>query len=324
MRLNRRAWIVLVLVAVAVVAVAAWYVWRSQPETDGGPPPLRVAWMTSWATAGQVMEALIHTDTLDQQGLNVEFKSFLFGPPMNEAALSGDVHVTIVGDMPAISLLAASDEWTVVSRTIYFPYALIVRSDVEASSLADLKGRTIGVPFGAGPQPTLYHWIEEEGFEIGRDLDVIHVLPSEISEAIVSKRIDAAMAWEPALTTLVDGGDARILREAHGVGFMCMSNKFVRDHPEVVDGFIEAWRRAVFYVAQHPAEANVWFAEDSRFPIDLLERIRVVDPNFDADSLQDVDVTLTPDDIDRNQRKADFAFEQGLIRRRLDISGRVR
>ncbi len=323
MRSKSQTWTVLAILAVGVILLIAWLTWRPKPENDG-PPPLRVAWMTSWATTGQIMEALIHTDIIEEQSLNVEFRSFLFGPPMNEAALSGDADVTIVGDMPAISLLGASDDWTVVSRTIYFPYALIVRSDVEASSLADLKGRTVGVPFGAGPQPTLYHWIEEEGFEIGKEIKVINVLPNELAEAIITKRIDAAMAWEPALTTLLDNGDARILREARGVGFMCMSNRFVKNYPEVVDGFIEAWRRALFYVAQHPDEANAWFAEDSRFPVDLLERIRVVDPNFDAGSLRDVDVTLTPDDIERNQRKADFAYEQGLIKRRLNIAERLR
>ena len=201
----KRNLFIMLAAGIVVVAVVAYIIvggGTRKKLTGDEPPTLRVAWMTSWATAGQIVEALIHTDITERNGVEVEFKSFLFGPPMNEAALTGGVDTTIVGDVPAISLLAASDNWSVVSRTIYFPYALMVRSDIEVNSIEQLRGKTVGVPFGSGPQPTLYRWLEEAGLKIGKTVDVINLLPNEMAEAIRARRVDAIMAWEPTMTIL--------------------------------------------------------------------------------------------------------------------------
>ncbi len=326
---KRKIGLLVAVIAILAVAAVGVYVLRPQGNLTNNTnpeqqPTLRVAWMTSWATAGQVVEALIHTDILKRHGVKAEFKSFLFGPPMNEAALAGNVDVTIVGDMPAISLLGRSGKWSVVSRTIYFPYALMVRSDVEANDIADLKGKTIGVPFGSGPQPTLYRWLEEMGLKIESDVKVINILPNEIGEAIKSKRVDAVMTWEPTMTVLEKDKSARVLKEAKGVGFMCMSNEFIEKHPDVVRRFVAAWKEALFYTAQHRKETDEWFATDSRFPLDLLASIRIVDDNLKMTNLEGVDVRLTDEDIMMNQQKADFALEQKLIAGPLDVRKQIR
>lgn len=304
-----------------VISVGIWFLaQRSRtPQSDS----LRVAWMTSWATAGQVVEALKHTDILQENGIDADFTSFLFGPPMNEAALAGAVDVTIVGDMPAIILLANSEEWAVVSRTIYFPYALVVRSDLDIESFEDLKEHTIGVPFGSGPQPTLYRWLDEAALEIGEDVRVVNLLPNEIGEAIAAHRVDAAMVWEPTFTLLLDTGSVKILREARGVGFMCMSKRFIESNEAKARGFIKAWKSALLYVSQNRGQTDQWFSEDSRFDIDLLNRIRVVDDNFNVSQIEEIDLALSDLDILTNQVKSDFAFQQGLIDIRLDVKKRL-
>lgn len=197
----KKVWFPLGAVLVVCVFAAGWLFWQTSTKMAGGPvgdegvgpTPLRVAWMTSWATTGQVVEALIHSDILTRTGARATFRSFLFGPPINEAALAGAVDVAVVGDAPAISLLARSPNWSVVSRTIYFPYALMVREDVPAETVADLRGRTIGVPFGSGPQPTLYRWLEEAGLVIGETVRVINLAPNELAER--SRRGGSRRSW---------------------------------------------------------------------------------------------------------------------------------
>lgn len=310
----------------AVIVALSLLLSRGRPSDArlSQEPAIRVAWMTSWATAGQVVEALIHTDILERNNVRAEFKSFLFGPPMNEAALTGAVDVTIVGDMPAIILLSRSDKWSIVCRTIYFPYGLMVRSDLDVGAIADLRGKTIGVPFGSGPQPTLYRWLEQSSLTIGTDVTVINLLPNEMAEAIKAKRVDAIMTWEPTMTVLEKDQSVRLLKEAKGVGFMCVSNEFVEKHPDILRRFVASWREALFYTAHHRDETDTWFAAASRFPSELLRSIRVVDENLGAARLEDVDVRLTTTDVAKNQQKADFAFHQNLISQRLSVGERVR
>jgi len=285
--------------------------------------PLRVAWMTSWATTGQVVEALIHSDILERTNTSAEFRSFLFGPPINEAALAGDVDVAIFGDAPAISLLARSPRWSVVSRTIYFPYALMVRSDIPATSVADLEGKTVGVPFGSGPQPTLYSWLKEAGLKIGENVKIVNLLPNEMAEALKAKRVDAIMTWEPSITLMEESGAARVLKSAKGVGFMVMSDGYLAKHPKNAKNFLNAWKEALFYTVEHRTQTDEWFFKDSRLPVDLLGKLRVVDPNFSAQTLSQIDITLTEQDVKQNQAKADFMYAQGLIKEPIEIKSRL-
>jgi ABC-type nitrate/sulfonate/bicarbonate transport system substrate-binding protein len=172
------------------------------PAAISETPTLRVGWMTTRATAGQAIEALKHTDILERNNITAEFPSFLFGPPLNEAAMARQLDFTIVGDMPVVSLLSNSEEWSVVARSIYFPFGLMVRSDLSVTSIADLQGKIVGVPFGSGPQPNTYQWLQEAGLIIGETVQVINLPIDEMAEALTAKRVDAVMTREPTMTTL--------------------------------------------------------------------------------------------------------------------------
>jgi ABC-type nitrate/sulfonate/bicarbonate transport system substrate-binding protein len=225
--------------------------------------------------------------------------------------------------MPAITLLAASDNWSVVSLTVHFPYALMVRNDLQIEDIIDLKGKTVGVPFGSGPQPTLYRWLEAAGLAINKDVKVKNILPNEIAEAISSRKIDAVMAWEPTMTVLKKDNSARVFREAVGVGFMCMSNDFIDNYPDLVDRFIQSWKEALLFSAKNKLKTVEWFSADSRIPVDILADISIVDDNLKSDKLEDINIVLTEQDINKNQRKADFAYQQNLISKKLDIKKRI-
>ncbi len=319
-----------IILAIAVLGVLVFMRSRGAGGRggEGGSPAtgsvtIRVGWMTSWADAGRVVESLIHTDIPKRNGVNIAFRSFFFGPPMNEAALAGDVDVTVVGDMPALALLAASDDWSVICRTLYFPYGLLVGKHVTARDVAGLKGMKIGVGFGTGPQPTLYRWLEEAGLDLKSDVTLVNLLPQEMAEAFRANRVDAIIIWEPTLSLLESSFGGRVLREAVGVGFMCVRNSIIAQHPDAVRAYITSWREGILYASQHVEETKALYARDCGLPVDLLGKIRIVDQNLSARHLNDVDVRLTEEDIAKNQRKADFAFEQGLLKRRVDVGARV-
>ena len=52
---------------------------------------IRIGWQTTWATQGQIVQTLAHTDVLARNGLDPEFVGVTYGAPLNEAALAGEV-----------------------------------------------------------------------------------------------------------------------------------------------------------------------------------------------------------------------------------------
>jgi len=285
---------------------------------------IRIGYMPTFATAGQVVSALKNTDILKEEGLNVDFKAFEFGPPMNEAAISGQLDITVVGDMPAIYLVSKSNgKWKIISKSIHFPVTLVVRKDLKATSIEDLKGDTIGVPFGSGPQPTLYAWLEEAGLKIGKDVYVVNVTPTGMAEAIQTKSVHALMSWEPTVSVLLKKDLAYTLKEGVSIGMMTASEEFIEKNPDLVKKFLLAWKKSIIYVNKNAEQVNSWYSTDSRIPVEILNNIKVVDDNFTKSEVGQINIKLTEEDIKVNQRKAEFALTQKLLNKPLNLKDHI-
>ena len=114
--------------------------------------PIRVGWQVPWATEGQLVQTLKHTEILKNHGLTGDFKGFDYGGPLNEAALAKQVDVIFTADQPAATLLSKNPNWKIIGRLMYNRVSLYVppKSPIETSK--DLKGKTVAMPFGAAAQ----------------------------------------------------------------------------------------------------------------------------------------------------------------------------
>ena len=108
-------------------------------STTGTGTPIRIGWQTSWATQGQLVSVLVHTDILEKNGFVGEFKGFAYGAPLNEGALAGAVDALFTADQPALSLAAKVPAWGIVGRLMYNRVGLFVPSTSPVKSAKDLK-----------------------------------------------------------------------------------------------------------------------------------------------------------------------------------------
>ena len=125
----------------------------SQSRSENSPISIRIGWQIPWATQGQLTQILKHTDILEKNGLKAEFKGFNYGPPLNEAALAGEVDVIFTADQPAATLLTKNPNWVIIGRLMYNRVSLYVPPKSAITSVADLRGKTVAMPFGAAAQP---------------------------------------------------------------------------------------------------------------------------------------------------------------------------
>ena len=109
--------------------------------------PIRIGWQTTWATQGQLAVILMKTDILKSAGFEPEFVGFSYGGPLNEGALAGEVDVIFTADQPAIALMSRADDWRVAGRLMYNRVGTFVLFDSPLTSLADLKGKAVAIPF---------------------------------------------------------------------------------------------------------------------------------------------------------------------------------
>jgi len=287
---------------------------------------LIVGWQTAWATTGQIVETLDHTNITTLHGSNATFRNFLFGPDMLEAALGGNIDGTTTGIVPAINLLATSDEWVGVCRLIDFSVVTVSKNGTRIESYTDLKGKKLGVPFGSGAHPYVVQRIEENNLTIGTgpdQVDLINVSPAEAAVALQQGSVDALGIWEPNATIIENKEIGKVFDEKPYIGLVLVRKSIVENNPDEVVALIKGFIEANLYVANNREQTDNWFAERSNFDKELLKQIRIIEPNLNAKSIEEISVELTEKDLKECQIVADKMFESGLIKREVILKDYV-
>ncbi|MDR0798613.1 MAG: NrtA/SsuA/CpmA family ABC transporter substrate-binding protein [Dysgonamonadaceae bacterium] len=307
---------------VLAVLFSVFYLFKNG-NNEKSDTRLVVGWQTAWATAGQIIETLDHTNITTLYGSSATFRNFLYGPDMIEAGLGGDIDATTLGIVPIISLLAINDDWTVVCRLIDFSTTTIAKDGSGIETFADIKGKKLGVPFGAsGAYPYILLRMEENGMTT-QNTKLVNVSPAEAIVVLQQGGIDALGIWEPTSTIIESKGIGKVIDEKRYIGFVAVKRNLVENNPDEVVALIKSLIEANWYVVQNRKQTDEWFAKRSNFDLDLLNKIRIIEPNLKAQSVENISVTISQEDIALSQQVADQMLASDLLPRKVNFAERV-
>jgi ABC-type nitrate/sulfonate/bicarbonate transport system substrate-binding protein len=296
------------------------------------PIPIRIGWQTTWATQGQLSVILQKTDILQQLGFQPTFSGFSYGGPLNEGALAGEVDVIFTADQPAIALMSRADDWNIVGRLMYNRVGTFVPPDSPVQSVADLKGGTVAIPFGAAAHRETLSAIRAAGLEPGTDVSVVNLGIQELVALIGAGstdgrwgRIDAGSGWDPAYADLEYTEAVRSIAGGVVTSVVVMDSDYTTAHPDADARFMQAMLEAYGFYRANTALANRWFKEAAKLPFDLevLDRAASVEPNLSVSRADEASVSLSDDDLTALQGAADFMLAAELLKSPVDVTPRV-
>jgi NitT/TauT family transport system substrate-binding protein len=139
---------------------------------------------------------------------------------------------------------------------------IVANKDIR--SIADLRGKTVAVPFCSTSQFYLNALLKEAGLAEA-DLDVVDLQGDQGGEAFLLQEVDAAVTFEPWLTQAQNAEHGHLLTdtsERPGLLVDCVvtTADILRDRKADFRAFGRAWDAAVDYVGAHPDEANAIIA----------------------------------------------------------------
>ncbi len=284
--------------------------------------PVIIGWQTAWSPAGQIAQTLIHTNIAKNENLKLGLIGFLYGPDMNEAAINHNINCLNTGNVPATSLLAKSPDWLIIARLIRQPLSIVARNGSGIKKIEDLKGKTLGIPYGSGPHPYLLSLLKSHELWDGRPelpLKLINIAPSEQVMALQQKAVDAIATWEPQTSIAVLKKLGTVIDQDAAPGFIIIEKKFANDHPETIVRLLTAYLQAEYFVATHKELTDDWFAAGSHFSKELISKIKIIEPNLLQKDPHKIDLNLTEEDIDKCQQHANAMFAAGLIKQPVNI-----
>jgi sulfonate transport system substrate-binding protein len=199
-------------VALAVLgALAGLLVAGSSATSTGSSRPTLIVGQQE----SGIVSLFKQSGALNGAAYNVKFAYFPYGPPLVQAAAAGQIDLGDVGDVPPINGAGKDPGFKVIAAEVPPSFKqvgdyIIVPKGSKIETLAELRGKTVGVPEGSSAHGFLLNAVTSVGLS-PTTVKFVNLAPAALQAAFASGDIDAAAFWNPQVTLDVENDGARIL-----------------------------------------------------------------------------------------------------------------
>lgn len=251
-------------------------------------------------------------------GVRVAWYEFSSGLPLLEGVNVGSIDLSAdVAEPVPLFAQAANAKLTYLAQEKPSPtgQAIVVRKDSPIKTLADLKGKKIGLAKAAGVHYLALQALEKAGVKL-KETDIVYLQPADGRVAFERGAIDAWAIWDPFLAALQNSVDVRVLTDGEAVGvsyrrFYLTSTKYAATRPDVLKVVVEELRKAGEWIKAEPKQAAESLAPLVGLDATTLEL---------ANSRRSYAVALVDDGALAEQQKIADAFTAAqLLPKKLDV-----
>jgi len=256
---------------------------------------------------------------LDDVPYKIQWQEFTSGPPLLEALNAGSIHIGGVGNTPPLFAAAAKGQFQAIEAATYGGTgdAIVVPKDSPIKSVADLKGKKIGVAEGSSANYNLLAQLDKAGLKYD-DVQVQNLQPADALAAFSSGHLDAWAIWEPFTSQAEQEAGARVLATGKGLvnGYVFqVASQAALDDPATtaaLKDYVGRIAKAQLWSQTHKEDwAKVWSEETG-----LSEDITLAATKKRAVQL----VPISQDVIDSEQGMADAFSANGLLPGKIDVA----
>lgn len=157
--------------------------------------------------------------------------------------------------------IASRPEWT----------ALAVPKDSPIKSLADLKGKKIAATKGTDPYLFLLRSLNTAGLGKG-DVEIVHLQHPDGRVALERGDVDAWAGLDPHLAASQLQAGSRLLYrnvEFNSYGVLNVSDKFLKEQPQLIGKVIAAYEEARQWTLAHPQQTAELLAREAKLPLEV-------------------------------------------------------
>jgi NitT/TauT family transport system substrate-binding protein len=231
-------------------------------------PPLRVEYTQWWGDYTAIIAK--ERGFFDKHGVPVELVPYeVFSQALPDLA-AGKVDVGLFGISDALNVARR------VPTKIVAVYDQGGDSYIVAApginTVADLKGKAIGVPAGSTYELFVREMLKSAGLALN-DVTLVNIDPETVAEKMPAD-VQAAYVWEPYLTQLVKAGNPVLYSSDQGnrlfPDVITTRADLAAARPEDVKAFLAAWFEALEYRRANPVDSNAIIARVTGQPVEQI------------------------------------------------------
>jgi NitT/TauT family transport system substrate-binding protein len=269
--LTLRNFHVVVLLALLTLTLAACGSTTSPSNGGSSSVTVRLGYFPN-LTHAVALVGVAHGTFQKALGSNVTLQTKIFnaGPAEIEALFANEIDIGYVGPAPAINGYVKSNGQAlhIIAGAASGGALFIVRPQSNIRSANDLAGKKIADPQQGGTQDVaLRYYLLNHGLKSADKGGTVQIVPTDNATILTlfqEGRIDGAWVPEPWATRLIIEGKGQVLVDERslwpGGKFVTtnvvVSTKFLTQHPDLVNKFLQAHVETVQSIISNPDSAK--------------------------------------------------------------------
>lgn len=205
---------------------------------------------------------------------DIQWKNFTSGAPLTNEMVAGKLDLGSMADFPGSFNGAAFQKAgkqsyfiTVLSgSTVGSGNGIVVPKTSTVQSLAELKGKTISVPFASTAHGMLLRAVRNQGWDPEKDVNIVTQAPEVAGSALQSNKIDAHADFVPFAELFPHRGYARKIFDGsqanaptlHG---SLVDGEYAKKYPEIVVAYLRAAIEADRLMSAEPEKYSTLIAK---------------------------------------------------------------
>ncbi|AJY74183.1 ABC transporter substrate-binding protein [Paenibacillus beijingensis] len=210
-----------------------------------------------------------------KNGLDVTVENFNQDADINAAFASKNIQAANIATHTAIKMVGNND---LALKGIVFldqsEKADAVLASSKIGSVADLKGKKVAFEEGTTSDLLFRQALAENNIK-PEEVTFVYMPASDAGLALLSGKVDAAVTYEPYISTIKSKGDVKILYSGENSpglisDMTVIDAEFLSKHPDVKGKLQKVWDETLTYWKANQEEGNKILAEKSGIPAEEL------------------------------------------------------
>jgi ABC transporter, substrate-binding protein, aliphatic sulfonates family len=254
-------------------------------------------------------------DEFEKDGIAFEISKFSSGPAVIEALTGGQLDFAQAGDQPFIQAKANNVDIQMIAEYVATEKGEVLLATKKSGikTIADLKGKKVGITVGALTHQLLYIFLNSVGLKTS-DIQLINLQPADIRSSLESNNIDAGITWEPTASQILSSGSTVKITDATGykncICLIASPRKFLSEHEDVTVRLLKVLDKTVKWIKDNREEAIAIVAKDAGIDKSFIE------PVFNTSSF---DLAIPDKDVKSVKDTARFLRKNGIIRKTVSV-----
>lgn len=194
-------------------------------------------------------------------GVKLVLKPYSTGVETLQALANGEVDIAGTAEFSFIARVFGKEKLSIYAIVDRFQNNYLVgRKDQGIETVADLRGKRIGLPRGSIVEFYLGRFLQMNGLSL-RDVTLVGIAPTASQEALETGAVDGVVVWNPfAYQMRQRMADKATFLPLQGnqpsYAVAVARNDWLAEHKGVINRSLEATAQAEQYLIAHPQEAK--------------------------------------------------------------------